>query len=91
MNLVFLLQKVAIEEKLKNAPDEGYQIGIIIGSFIPLSNRDNHWFFYSFCAFGRYCLLDVLRCQKKRQKSVAFHTFASKFIFNGNYSNYQTI
>jgi len=30
-----LLQKVNIEEKLKNATDSGYQIGVVIGSFIP--------------------------------------------------------
>ena len=34
MKLVFLLLQPAIEEKLKNAPDEDYQIGIIIGSII---------------------------------------------------------
>ncbi|WP_264566303.1 hypothetical protein [Flavobacterium sp. N3904] len=30
-----LLQNVNIEEKIKNAPNEGYQIGVLIGSFIP--------------------------------------------------------
>ncbi|HSD09013.1 hypothetical protein [Flavobacterium sp.] len=30
-----LLQKVNIEEKIKNAPDEGYQIGVLIGSYLP--------------------------------------------------------
>jgi hypothetical protein len=30
-----LVQKVNIEEKLKNATDSGYQIGVLIGSFIP--------------------------------------------------------
>jgi len=30
-----LLQKVNIEEKLKNAPDEGYHIGVLIGSYLP--------------------------------------------------------
>jgi hypothetical protein len=49
MNLVFLLQKVAIEEKLKNAPDEGYQIGLIIGSFIPfvLLVGIAYWMYYA--------------------------------------------
>lgn len=28
-------QTVDIEEKLKNAPDNGYQIGVVIGSFLP--------------------------------------------------------
>lgn len=30
-----LLQKINIEEKIKNAPDEGYQIGVLIGSYLP--------------------------------------------------------
>jgi hypothetical protein len=32
-----LLQKVNIEEKIKNAPNEGYQLGVLIGSFIPFA------------------------------------------------------
>ena len=35
MTILTLIQKVDIEEKLKDAPDSGYQIGILIGSFIP--------------------------------------------------------
>jgi hypothetical protein len=34
--LVLLLQQTNIEEKLKNAPDTGYQLGVLIGSFLPL-------------------------------------------------------
>ena len=34
-SLFFLIQAVDIEDKLKNAPDSGYQTGLIIGSFIP--------------------------------------------------------
>jgi hypothetical protein len=30
-----VLQNVNIEEKIKNAPNEGYQLGVLIGSFIP--------------------------------------------------------
>ena len=30
-----LVQKVNIEEKLRNATGSGYQIGVVIGSFIP--------------------------------------------------------
>ncbi|MBC7748804.1 MAG: hypothetical protein H7Z76_09570, partial [Methylotenera sp.] len=33
--ILTLVQQVNIEEKLKNATDNSYQIGIIIGSFIP--------------------------------------------------------
>ncbi|MBG6060884.1 hypothetical protein IWX83_000658 [Flavobacterium sp. CG_9.1] len=35
MTILTLVQQVNIEEKLKNATDNSYQIGIIIGSFIP--------------------------------------------------------
>jgi hypothetical protein len=36
MNLcIALLQQVEIEEKIKNAPDSGYEIGVFIGSMIP--------------------------------------------------------
>jgi hypothetical protein len=34
--LILLLQQTNIEEKLKNSPDSGYQIGVLIGSFLPL-------------------------------------------------------
>ena len=34
-SLLFLIQAVDVEEKLKNAPDDGYQTGLIIGSFVP--------------------------------------------------------
>jgi len=33
--LILLLQKVNVEEKIKNAPDSGYQIGVLIGSYLP--------------------------------------------------------
>jgi hypothetical protein len=32
---ILLLQKINIEEKIKNAPTEGYQIGVLIGSYLP--------------------------------------------------------
>ena len=32
---ILLIQNVNIEEKIKNAPNEGYQIGVLIGSYIP--------------------------------------------------------
>lgn len=49
MHLFLLLQKIPIEEKLKNAPDEGYQIGLIIGSFIPfvLLVGIAYWMYYA--------------------------------------------
>ncbi|MFH6949529.1 hypothetical protein ACHRV6_13620 [Flavobacterium sp. FlaQc-51] len=35
MYIISLLQKVDVAEKIKTAPDSGYQIGVVIGSFIP--------------------------------------------------------
>ena len=29
------IQQVDIEEKLKNAPDKGYEIGVTIGTYLP--------------------------------------------------------
>lgn len=34
-SLILFLQQVNVEQKLKNAPDSQYQIGVLIGSFIP--------------------------------------------------------
>ncbi|WP_322550900.1 hypothetical protein [Flavobacterium psychraquaticum] len=34
-SLIVTLQAVNIEEKIKNDPDGTYQIGVLIGSFIP--------------------------------------------------------
>jgi len=33
--ILFLIQQVDIEEKLKNAPDKGYEIGVVIGTYLP--------------------------------------------------------
>lgn len=33
--LIARLQDINIEEKIKNAPDQGYEIGVFIGSMIP--------------------------------------------------------
>jgi len=30
-----LLQDIGIEEKINNAPDKGYEIGVFIGSMLP--------------------------------------------------------
>jgi hypothetical protein len=35
MTIIALAQQVNIAEKLKNATDSSYQIGVIIGSFVP--------------------------------------------------------
>ena len=34
-SLVILIQQVDIEEKIKNAPDTGYSVGVFIGSMLP--------------------------------------------------------
>jgi len=35
LSLISLLQQVNIEEKIKNAPDKGYEIGVVIGTYLP--------------------------------------------------------
>lgn len=35
--LLTLIQKTVIEEKIQNAPTVAYQIGIIIGSYLPFA------------------------------------------------------
>ncbi len=32
---IALLQQVNLEEKINNAPDKGYEIGVFIGSMLP--------------------------------------------------------
>ena len=34
-SLVAFLQEIDIKEKIKNAPDKGYEIGVFIGSMLP--------------------------------------------------------
>ena len=33
--ILFTLLQVDIEEKMKNAPDKGYEIGVTIGTYLP--------------------------------------------------------
>ena len=33
--LLLILQQVNIEKKIKNAPNSEYELGVLIGSFIP--------------------------------------------------------
>lgn len=35
MVLATILQEIDIEEKLRNAPDSNYEIGVFIGSMLP--------------------------------------------------------
>ena len=57
MTILSLVQKVNIEEKLKNATDSGYQIGVVIGSFIP----------FVFLVLLAYCMYSSA---KKRDKEL---------------------
>lgn len=34
-SLLLLVQQVNIEEKIKNAPDKSYEIGVVIGTYLP--------------------------------------------------------
>ena len=47
-HLILFLQQTNIEEKLKNSPDNGYQIGVLIGSFLPfvLLVGVAYWMYY---------------------------------------------
>ncbi|WP_290868664.1 hypothetical protein [Flavobacterium sp.] len=55
MNLVLPLLQVNVEEKLKNAPDSSYQIGVLIGSFLPfvLLVGVAYWMYYRAKKAGR--------------------------------------
>ena len=33
--LLFLLQQPDIEKKMQEAPDKGYEIGVVIGTYLP--------------------------------------------------------
>lgn len=35
MSIFLLIQQSVVDEKIKNAPDGSYEIGVLIGSFIP--------------------------------------------------------
>ncbi len=35
MRIIPLVVQVDVAEKIKNAPDSSYQIGVVIGSFVP--------------------------------------------------------
>jgi len=37
MKLAIALQQVNIEEKIQNAPDKSYEIGVFIGSMLPFA------------------------------------------------------
>lgn len=35
MKYLFILQQIDVSQKVKNAPDDQYQIGLAIGSYLP--------------------------------------------------------
>ena len=35
LTILSVIQQVDIEDKLKNAPDKGYEIGVVIGTYLP--------------------------------------------------------
>ena len=35
MKLFFLIKDINIEEKVKNAPDSNYEVGLFIGTYLP--------------------------------------------------------
>ena len=37
MKYLILLLQVDIEEKIKEAPDSGYEIGVVIGTYLPFA------------------------------------------------------
>lgn len=34
-NFILALQQINIEEKIENAPDKSYEIGVVIGTYLP--------------------------------------------------------
>jgi len=34
-SFIAILQQIDVEEKMKNAPDSGYEIGVVIGTYLP--------------------------------------------------------
>jgi hypothetical protein len=36
MSILSIIQQVNITEKVKHAPNAGYQIGVVIGTYLPL-------------------------------------------------------
>lgn len=48
--LLFLLLQVDIEEKISQAPDKWYEIGVVIGTYLPFVVLVGiaYWMFYKF-------------------------------------------
>ena len=37
LSLIATLQQINVEEKIKNAPDSNYEIGVVIGTYLPFA------------------------------------------------------
>ena len=37
LSLIATLQLINVEEKIKNAPDSNYEIGVVIGTYLPFA------------------------------------------------------
>ena len=37
LSFIATLQQVNVEEKIKNAPDSNYEIGVVIGTYLPFA------------------------------------------------------
>ncbi|WP_372770157.1 hypothetical protein [Lutibacter sp.] len=35
LKFIVFFQQINVEEKIKNAPDKGYEIGVMIGTYLP--------------------------------------------------------
>jgi len=35
LNFIAFFQQINVEEKIKNAPDKNYEIGVVIGTYLP--------------------------------------------------------
>ena len=37
LSIIPILQQLNVEEKIKNAPDSNYEIGVVIGTYLPFA------------------------------------------------------
>ena len=58
INPLILLLQVDIEEKIKNAPDSGYEIGVVIGTYLPFVLLIGIAYFFYYLAKKRKDLED---------------------------------
>lgn len=35
LNFITFFLQISVEDKIKNAPDKGYEIGLVIGTYLP--------------------------------------------------------